>query len=98
MDKLYKQFPSKSKKKWIDSAIRHGFDKSEASKYLDMIVHDFQLKCHDNEFLPISSPKTKCYQFDTLIQGHPGSNETGPPWLIFININSRKGYTYHMKK
>jgi hypothetical protein len=97
MDKLYKQFPWKTKKKWIDSATRHGFDKSEASKYFDRIEHDFQLKLHDNEFLPIFSRKTKCYQFDTLIQGQPGGNETGPPWLEFVNPNSRKGYVYLMK-
>jgi hypothetical protein len=96
MDELYKQFPWKTINKWLDSALRHGFDKTEACKYFDSIEPDFQIKRHDNEFLPIFSRKTKIYQFDTLIQGHP-NKKAGHPWLIFINTNSRKGYAYSMK-
>jgi hypothetical protein len=90
MDKLYEKFPWRTKNKWLDLAMRHGFGRTNASKFFDTTGHDFQIKHHDNEFLPIFSRKTKSYQFDTLIQGHPSSDETGPPWLIFINTNSRK--------
>jgi hypothetical protein len=91
MDKLFHQFPWRSKTKWLDAASRHGFEKIDAEKYYKTIDHDFKLKRHDQEFLPIFSRKPKCYQFDTLIQSK------GHPWLIFINTNSRKGYAYPMK-
>jgi hypothetical protein len=81
----------KSKSKWLDAASRHGFAKPEALKFYQNIDHDPQLQRHDEEFLPIFARKQKCYQFDTLIQ------KEEHPWIIFININSRKGYAYPMK-
>jgi predicted solute-binding protein len=58
MDKLFHQFPWRSKVKWVDAATRHGFDRSDAEKYYKNIDHDFKLKRHDKEFLPIFFKKT----------------------------------------
>lgn len=54
--------------------------------------------------LPIYGRGMHCYQMDTLEQSYKAKNNkktraTVPPYyLIIVNINSRKGYAYPMKK
>jgi hypothetical protein len=53
--------------------------------------HDFKIRRHDKDYIPIFARKPNTFQMDTLIQSNL------PPFLIFINVNSRKGYAYPMK-
>jgi hypothetical protein len=88
---MYDDIRWRSKKKFMDEASqRHGFNKSEALKAYDKVDHDFKITRHDKEFLPIFARKPKSFQFDTLVQGNDN------PYLIFINVNSRKAYAYRM--
>ena len=89
MNELYKEYPFKSPKKFIPIAIEHGYTKQEAIDFLDTITHDHKFNPREY-YLPIYSEQKGAYQFDTLIQSK------GKPFLIIINVNTRKCFAYEM--
>ena len=89
MNELYKEYPFKSPKKFIPIAIEHGYTKQEAIDFLDTITHDHKFNPREY-YLPIYSEQKEAYQFDTLIQSK------GKPFLIIINVNTRKCFAYEM--
>lgn len=89
LKKLYEQYPFKSPKKFVPIAIEHGFDKQDAINFLDTITHDHRFNPKEY-YLPIYSEQRNAYQFDTLIQ------QKLKPFLIVININTRKVFAYQM--
>lgn len=90
LNELYKNFPFKSPKKFIPIAVEHGFSKHEAEEFLKSLVHDHKYN-PEQYYLPIYSEQRNAYQFDTLIQ------QRGKPFLIIINVNTRKLYAYPME-
>ena len=89
MNELYREYPFKSPKKFIPIAIEHGYTKQEAIDFLDTITHDHKFNPREY-YLPIYSEQKGAYQFDTLIQSK------GKPFLIIINVNTRKCFAYEM--
>ncbi|MDR0832486.1 MAG: hypothetical protein LBM99_06280 [Bacillales bacterium] len=84
----------RSKDRFLKAATDQGFSINEAQDYFqNSIQHDKKINKNKQkeDFIPIFSHKSDTYQFDTLIQAK------GPPYLIFINVNSRKGYAYPME-
>ena len=95
LDELYQQHPWRSINRFMPYAISQGFNKSDVKNYFKQHVFNDKLKSYNKELqLPIFSRVIGGYQFDTLIQS---KNASIPAFLIFININSRKGYAYPMK-
>ena len=95
LQELYQNSRWKTFNKFYPIAAEKGFSKQEVRNFLNKeVVHD-KLKIDSSKyFLPIYSKTPDSYQFDTLIQ----SKGTAPPaFLIFININSRKGYAYPLR-
>ena len=93
MDSLYKDYPFRSIKKFVPLAIKHGFTKQEAIKFLNSLAHDKKYDRQTKMMLPIYGRKPHMYQMDTLVQTVKASPRY---FLIFININSRKLYAYPM--
>ena len=95
LNDLYAKYPWKTLAKFKPLANRYGFtDEQEIKRFLkDQAGHDVY-RPQGNQFLPIFSKSTGAYQFDTLIQSRRGGAK---PWLIFINVNTRKGYGYEME-
>ena len=93
LKELFKSFPWRSPSKFIPLAKKHGFTEDEAKEFLKRKApHDKKLK--KVKYLPIINKfgdAKPSYQFDTLIQAR------AEPYLIFININTRKAYAYKMK-
>ena len=89
---LFNRYPWKTASKFLPLAKRHGFSESEAREFLKKEApHD--IKSRKPKFQKIINKygsQRPSYQFDTLIQ------QKGPPFLVFININTRKGYAYKM--
>lgn len=56
-------------------------------------IRDFKIKTNQKYMFPIFSAKKDSYQMDTL---ENTKNIDVPYFLIFINVNSRKGYAYGM--
>ena len=93
MKALYEQYPFRSIKKFGPIAIKNGFTKQEAMKFLSSITHDKRYTRQDEMMLPIFGRKPHMFQIDTLIQ----TSKASPRYfLIIININSRKLYAYPM--
>ena len=93
MDSLYQDFPFRSVKKFVPLAIKHGFTKQEAIRFLNSLAHDKKYDRQTKMMLPIFSRHKNGYQMDTLVQ----TSKANPPYfLIIININSRKLYAYPM--
>ena len=93
MKALYEQFPFRSVRKFVPIAIKKGFSKSEAIKFINGLTHDKRFSLQREMMLPIFGRKQGTYQFDTLVQ----SKGANPPYfLIVININSRKLFAYPM--
>jgi hypothetical protein len=91
---IYKDIRWRTKAKFLEEAQRLAGKKyttEAAVKAFENVTHDFKQTRHDAEFNSIYSRKTDCYQFDTLIQAELD------PYLIFINVNSRKAFAYRMK-
>jgi transposase InsO family protein len=92
MEKFYAKTPWRTQSKWIDADLRNGCNRKEALKFFKSHAnHDFKIKRDDSQFRPIFARKTKSYQMGKLVQAK--SN----PFLIFINVYSRKAYAYSMK-
>jgi hypothetical protein len=92
MKELYAKTPWRLQTKWLDAALRFGFNQNEALLFFKSNAnHDFKLTRDDSQFRPIFGRKMKSFQFDTLVQR--GASQ----FLMFINTNSRKGYAYEMK-
>ena len=70
-------------------AKRYGFSEEEAREFLkESAPRDARIP--KPRFTPIFSTTGKSYQFDTLIQ------RKLRPFLVFINVNTRKAYAYQM--
>ena len=93
LDELFHKFPWKSQNKFVPLAKRYGFTEQDAKDYLkNNIVHD--VKVPKAQFIPIVSKHPGGYQMDTFInEKHKG----GLNYLMFININTRKAYSYPLK-
>ena len=91
LQELFNDFPWKTPGKFIPLAKRFGFtNQSEIKAFLkDKAPHDE--KVVEPVFLPIFSKSKDSYQFDTMFL-----NGT-KPYLVFININTRKAWIYKMK-
>lgn len=95
LQELYNNSRWKTFNKFYPIAAEKGFKKQEVRNFLNKeVVHD-KLKIDSSKyFLPIYSKTPDSYQFDTLIQS---KNSSPSAFLIFININSRKGYAYPLR-
>lgn len=90
LNDLFIDFPWRTEKKFIPLAQRHGFEEKEIKKFLrSQAFHDEKIK--KPKFLPIYSKIGDSYQMDTLIQ------KRARPFLIVININTRKANAYMMQ-
>jgi hypothetical protein len=91
LESLHAKYPWKTFDKFFPIAKRHGFnDKTEVMKFLqNHVIHDQKVK---NDYLPIFSTIRNAYQFDTYF---PKRGEK--PFLLFININTRKAYAYELE-
>ena len=89
---LFNKYPWRTGIKFSTLAKRHGFDENEARRFIkNEAPHD--IKSRKPQFQKIINKygsQRPSYQFDTLIQ------QKGHPFLVFININTRKGYAYKM--
>lgn len=95
LNDLHKKYPWNSMKKFWPVAQEHGFSKQDVIKFFQTNVVKDKLKINQRKyFLPIYGHKSGVYQFDTLIQSR---NARIPAFLVFIEINSKKGYVYSMK-
>ena len=89
IDQLFKKYPWRTASKFIPLAKRYGFSEEEANRFLkESAPRDARVP--KPQFTPIFSTTGESYQFDTLIQ------RTLKPFLVFININTRKAYAYQM--
>lgn len=99
LEDLYHEFPWKTYSKFKALANRKGFkdDKKIKDFFMNKVVHDERVK--DKNYLPIYDKDGGAYQFDTLVQskGKDSKGRGSSPFLIFININTRKAYAYEMK-
>lgn len=93
LDELFKHYPWKTPSKFIPLANRYGFKNDKEIKLFlkNKAPHDSNVKIDSKNYLPIYSKNGNSYQFDTLIQ------KKSNPFLIIININTRKAYAYEMK-
>ena len=94
LEELFKRYPWRSKSRFIPLAKKHGFTEQDAKEFLKTKAPRDKRKIKKIKYLPIINRfgDTKpSYQFDTLIQAKL------EPYLIFININTRKAYAYKMK-
>ena len=90
LEELHKDFPWKTPEKFIPLARRYGFtDANKVRQFLKGIVHD--KKPVKPVWFPVFSSTGDSYQFDILIQ------QKLQPFLIVININTRKAYAYPLK-
>jgi hypothetical protein len=93
LEELYNKYPWKTFSKFFPIAKRHGFDDPKLVKKFiaEQVIHDEKVKDVDSKYLPIFSTIPHAYQFDTFF---PAKGQK--PFLIFININTRKAYGYEM--
>ena len=86
---LFEKYPWRTASKFIPLAKRYGFSEEEAREFLkESAPRDARVP--KPRFTPIFSTTGKSYQFDTLIQRRL------KPFLVFINVNTRKAYAYQM--
>ena len=92
LQELFDKYPWRTARKFIPLAKRHGFDEREAKKFLkEQAYHDVKYKKPQYQHIFNKYGDSRpSYQFDTLIQ------QRGSPFLVFININTRKAYAYKM--
>ena len=92
LEELYNEFPWRTASKFIPLAKRYGFtDESEIKKFLNNKAPHDKIIDNSDKMLPIYSNTKGEYHFDTMFSKH------SPPFLVFININTRKAYAYQMK-
>ena len=90
LDELYKRYPYNTLSKFQSIARKYGFTNKEAKHYLENnVVHD--QKVPPPKFMHIYSKHPNAYQMDTFFY-----REEKTPYLMIININSRKAYAYKM--
>lgn len=90
VDELHKKYPWKSVQKFGALAKRYGFSMKDVKEFMsDKVIHDEKIK--KPEYLPVYGKETGCYQMDTFIQ------RGGINYLMIININTRKAYSYPLK-
>lgn len=90
LQELFEDYPWKTPGKFIPLAKRFGFKNEKKIKEFlrNNIPHDE--KVVEPVYLPIFSKSKDSYQFDTMfIEGIK-------PYLVFININTRKAYVYKL--
>ena len=92
LNDLYKIFPWKTPNKFIPLAKKHGFTEDAARKYLHNLIHD--VKVPKAQFMNIYSKHSNGFQMDTFIND---KTKDGLNYLMLININTRKAYSYPMK-
>ena len=88
---LFRDYSWRTPSKFIPLAKRYGFtDETEIREFLkNKAPHDERIE--KPQYLPIFSRTKGEYQIDTMfVKGNP-------PFLIAININTRKAYGYKMK-
>lgn len=88
---LFRDYSWRTPSKFIPLAKRYGFtDETEIREFLkNKAPHDERIE--KPQYLPIFSRSKGEYQIDTMfVKGNP-------PFLIAININTRKAYGYKMK-
>lgn len=95
LKEVFEQHPWRSFKKFNEAAKSWGFtNRAEVKRFFDKnVVHQTKINPYDY-FLPIYSNTPDAYQFDTLIQSRKGGHK---PFLIFINVNTRKAFAYIMR-
>ncbi len=92
MRALWKEYPYRTKSKFVKVAVDHGFTKKAAERFIDnQIVHDTKYTEQREMYLPIYSDVGDSYQFDTVFEGKSLC------WLLFVNVNTRKAYVYKLK-
>lgn len=90
LDEVYKRYPYNTLSKFQSIARKYGFTNKEAKDYLtNNVVHD--QKVPPPKFMHIYSKHPNAYQMDTFFY-----REEKTPYLMIININSRKAYAYKM--
>lgn len=90
LDEVYKRYPYNTLSKFQSIARKYGFTNKEAKDHLtNNVVHD--QKVPPPKFMHIYSKHPNAYQMDTFFY-----REEKTPYLMFININSRKAYAYKM--
>ena len=89
---LFDRYPWRTASKFVPLAKRHGFSESEARQFLkEEAPHDIKIsKVSYQKTINKYGDTRPSYQFDTLIQ------QRLEPYLVFININTRKAYAYKM--
>ena len=92
LKQLFDRYPWRTASKFIPLAKRHGFSESQAREFLrSEAPHDIKTRKIQYQKIVNKYGNTRpSYQFDTLIQ------KRLDPFLIFININTRKAYAYKM--
>ena len=87
---LFNQYPWRTPSKFIPLAKRYGFKNEVMVKEFlkKKAFHDQKLK--KPAYLPIYSSSKNEYQFDTVFLNRI-------PFLLAINVNTRKAYAYRMK-
>ena len=95
LKELHQKYPWNSFSKFWSVAKNKGFNEQDVKTFMKNNIVKDKLKINNRKyFLPIYGRKRGTYQFDTLIQSR---NATPPAFLVFIEINSKKGYGYPMK-
>lgn len=92
IDDLFKKYPWKSPNKFIPLAKRYGFSEKDAKTFLKNIVHD--VKIPKAQYMNIYSKQPNGFQMDTFINE---KKKNGLNYLMLININTRKAYSYAMQ-
>ena len=95
LEQVFESHPWRTFKKFNEAARSFGIeDRKAVKRFFDQhVVHQTKINPYDY-YLPIYSNTPDSYQFDTLIQSKDGN---GKPFLIFINVNTRKAYAYPME-
>lgn len=92
IDDVYRKFPTNTLSKFTKFAKQYGFTAQEAKSYLnEKVVHD--QKIPPPQYMHIYSKTPNSFQMDTFINEKV---KGGTNYLMFINVNTRKAYAYHM--
>ena len=93
IEELHNKFNWNSPSKFVPIAKKYGFTELEARDFLrKKVIHD--IKVPKAKFMPIVSKELNGYQMDTFIND---KKKDGLNYLILININTRKAYSYPLK-
>lgn len=93
IEQLYARYPWKTESKFVQLAVRYGFNKQEATKFhKNYVIHD--VKVPKAKFMHIYSKQPGGYQMDTFINNKRAGELN---FLVIININTRKAYAYPLR-